>query len=61
MLYTVASRGADAILANHTPPPNVARNLAILSLAIYDAVNAVEQRYQPYLGKVKAGSETSAK
>jgi hypothetical protein len=38
----------NAVRMEDTPPPLAARNLAILHVAIYDAVNAVDRRYQPY-------------
>ncbi len=50
----------NAIRATNTPPPTAARNLAILSLAVFDAVNAVEQKYHSYLGKAKATADTSS-
>ena len=39
----------QAIRAEKTPPPIAARNLAIMHLAIYDAVMAIERSHQPYL------------
>ena len=38
----------QAIQATNTPPPAAARVLAMTQLAIFDAVNAVDQTYQPY-------------
>jgi membrane-associated phospholipid phosphatase len=38
----------DAIRAEQTPPPMAARNLAIVHVAIYDAVNAVLRTHQHY-------------
>ncbi len=38
----------NAIKTDRTPPPQAARNLAILHAAMYDAINAVEARYRPY-------------
>lgn len=38
----------NAIKKERTPPPQAARNLAIVHAAIYDAVNALEGRYRPY-------------
>jgi membrane-associated phospholipid phosphatase len=38
----------DAIRAERTPPPMAARNLAMVHVAIYDAVNAVTRTHQPY-------------
>ncbi|MBI3822897.1 MAG: phosphatase PAP2 family protein [Planctomycetes bacterium] len=39
----------QAIRIDRTPPPVAARNLAILHIAIYDAVMAIERTHQPYL------------
>ncbi len=38
-----------SIRAERTPPPLAARNLAILHIAIYDAVNTIERTHQPLL------------
>lgn len=44
------------------PPPGLTgvRNLAIVHLAVHDAVNGVLPRYQPYLVKARAPQGTSA-
>jgi len=39
----------DSIRVEKTPPPYAARNMAIVHIAIYDAVNAVDGGYQGYL------------
>jgi len=49
----------EAIRAERTPPPVAARNLAIMHLAIYDAVMAIERTHQPYLVDVTAAPGTS--
>jgi hypothetical protein len=38
----------QAIRAEKTPPPMAARNLAIMHLAVYDAVMAIYRTHQPY-------------
>jgi membrane-associated phospholipid phosphatase len=38
----------EAIRAERTPPPMAARNLAIVHVAIYDSVNAIDRRHVPY-------------
>jgi hypothetical protein len=38
----------DAIRAHQTPPPLAARNMAIVHVAVYDAVNSIYQTHQPY-------------
>jgi hypothetical protein len=39
----------DAIRAEHTSPPIASRNLAILHVSIYDAVNGIARTNEPYL------------
>src|SRR5437764_396774 len=39
----------DSIRAEKTPPPYAARNMAIVHIAIYDAVNAIDGGNQGYL------------
>src|SRR6185436_7476313 len=39
----------NAIRKENTSPPLAARNLAILHLAIFDAVDSIERTHQPYL------------
>ncbi|HEV8290719.1 MAG TPA: hypothetical protein VGP94_02295, partial [Tepidisphaeraceae bacterium] len=39
----------DSIRAQKTPPPYAARNLAIVHIAIFDAVNAIDGGYEGYL------------
>jgi membrane-associated phospholipid phosphatase len=39
----------DAIRLHNTPPPAAARNLAILHVAVYDAVNGILRTHEPYL------------
>ena len=38
----------NAIKAEKTPPPIAARNLAVVHIAIYDAANAVDRKYEPF-------------
>ena len=40
----------DAVRAGESGPPLAARNLAMVQLAVYDAVNSIDPRYQPYGG-----------
>jgi hypothetical protein len=37
-----------AIVLAQTPPPYAARNLAIVQTAVFDAINGIEQVYEPY-------------
>jgi membrane-associated phospholipid phosphatase len=48
-----------AISAERTPPPVAARNLAMLHVAMFDAVNAVRRSHQSFLVDVVAPVETS--
>ena len=47
-----------AIRSDRTPPPEAARALAILHLAMFDAVNGIERTHTPYL--VASGVPASA-
>src|SRR3954470_18486526 len=38
----------DTIRAQKTPPPYAARNMAMVHIAIFDAVNAIDGGYQGY-------------
>ncbi len=49
----------QAIREDRTPPPVVARNLAIMHVAIYDAVIAFERTYQPHLVEATPLPDTS--
>jgi PAP2 superfamily protein len=42
------SAALDAIRADRLAPPRAARALAILHVAIYDAVNGITQKHEPY-------------
>jgi hypothetical protein len=52
----------DAIRVAQTPPPIAARALAILHVAIYDAVNGIARTHEPYLvtGSVPASASKEA-
>jgi len=54
------SAALDAIRADRTSPPQAARILAILHVAIYDAVNGVTQTHEPYFVKEKPVGVASA-
>lgn len=49
----------DTIRARNTPPPAAARNLAILHVAVYDAVNGIRRTHQSYLVRGRAPSGAS--
>jgi membrane-associated phospholipid phosphatase len=48
----------DAIRTSHTAPPPASRNLAIMHVAIFDAVNSIDRLSAPYL--VKKGGPKGA-
>jgi hypothetical protein len=50
----------QAIMADKTPPPFAARNLAMVHAAMYDAVNVVYRTHRPYLFAAAAPDDTSA-
>lgn len=52
----------NAIRSANTPPPAASRNLAILHVSIYDAVNGIRRTHQPYLvtGSGPAGASVEA-
>jgi hypothetical protein len=52
------SAALAAIRTNSTPPPVASRALAILHVSIYDAVNGISRRHEPYL--VESAVQASA-
>jgi len=56
---TVTDWDAKAVAAA-SPAASGERESAIVNLAMFDAVNSIEQRYQPYLVKLAPASPTSA-
>lgn len=42
----------QAIRVNKTPPPVAARNLAIIQVGMFDAINSIIPKYNPYLIQV---------
>ena len=52
----------DAIRARGTPPPAVARHLAMLHVAIYDGVNGIRPTHEPYMlaGPAPSGASVVA-
>lgn len=49
----------DVIRARNTPPPAAARNLAMVHVAIYDAVNGILRTHEQYLVKGRAPANAS--
>ena len=50
----------EAIRSEKTPPPVAARNLALLHVAVYDAVVAVERGYSPFYFSAPARPDANA-
>ncbi len=50
---------AAAIAQTKGPPPGAYRVMAILHLAMFEAVNSIEPRYKPYKAKLSASPDTS--
>jgi membrane-associated phospholipid phosphatase len=50
----------ETIRVEKTPPPLAARNLAMMHLAIYDAVTAVQRTHQPFLVSAVPVGEAAA-
>src|SRR5437879_1568553 len=49
----------NAIRTDKTPPPKAARALAIMHVAIYDALNGVTQTHERYLASGKPSGDAS--
>lgn len=49
----------DAIRSEHPAPPVASRAMAIVSTAIFDAVNSIDRSYEPYLVQVPGGAGAS--
>ncbi|WP_293133181.1 phosphatase PAP2 family protein [Microcoleus sp. bin38.metabat.b11b12b14.051] len=49
----------DAIRTASTPPPLASRNMAMVSAAIYDAVNSISKKYTPYRVSIDAPAGAS--
>jgi hypothetical protein len=52
--------GVAAVLAARQSPPESARSMAMMHLAMFDAVNAIERRYAPYGTELRAPAGASA-
>ena len=52
-------KAVNTVLGRGLGPPPAERVIAMMHLAIFDAVNSVDGRYKPYLIKLPAGSDTS--
>jgi len=49
----------EAIRVDQTAPPVATRNLAMMHVAIYDAVNAIDRAHQPYYVQIDPPANTS--
>jgi hypothetical protein len=52
--------GLAQVLATRQAPPDGARSLAMMHVAMFDAINAIEQKYRPYAHEAKGASEASS-
>jgi hypothetical protein len=50
---------AVAFVQPRMPPPHGHRAMAMVHVAMFDAVNSIERRYRPYLSQLNATSTTS--
>src|ERR1700737_3770512 len=50
---------AIEIVAPHMPSPQAQRIVAIVHSAMFDSLNSIERRYQPYIAQLPASSTTS--
>jgi hypothetical protein len=69
ILLNASIARADAVLdwnevalaaVSTSRPPDGARAMAMMHVAMFDAINAIEQKYRPYAHLAKAPKETSA-
>jgi hypothetical protein len=49
----------DAVIAAREAQPAQARSVTMVHVAMFEAINAIEQRYKPYLGKVPPSPDAS--
>ena len=49
----------DAIRLNAIPAPQAARILAMMHVAMFDAVNAIDESYEPYLVEIEVPNGAS--
>src|SRR4030088_492794 len=50
---------AIEIVAPHMPSPQAQRIVATVHAAMFDSLNSIERRYQPYIAQLPASSTTS--
>src|SRR5260370_17677870 len=50
---------AVGVVQTKMPPPASYRVMAIMHLAMFEAVNSIEPRYKPYKAKLSAAADTS--
>jgi hypothetical protein len=50
---------AVALVQSRMPPPQAHRAMAMVNLAMFDAVNSVERRYRPFLAQLNTAPATS--
>ena len=52
-------RAVKHVLARNLAPPQAERIIAMAHLAMFDAINSIEHRYQPYVIQLAAGGSAS--
>ena len=52
-------KAVDFIVSRKVPPPPAERLIAMTQLAMFDAVNSIERKYQPYLVQLPAAATAS--
>src|SRR5262249_8109991 len=50
----------DAIRVDRTPPPLAARNMAIVQISVFEAVNSIDRSYEPYFRRIQIARSASA-
>src|SRR5215218_10451522 len=52
-------KAVSAVTARQLPPPQAERIMALVHVAMFDAVNAIDRRYRPYLVQLPAAPTAS--
>ncbi|MCS0609237.1 vanadium-dependent haloperoxidase [Massilia solisilvae] len=58
--HVPAAPGENRVAGQHAGPTHSSRAMAIVQLAVFDAINAIDQKYPSYAGLPRAPSDTSA-
>ncbi|GAB3406023.1 phosphatase PAP2 family protein [Massilia agilis] len=57
--HVPAAPGENRVAGQHAGPTHSSRAMAMVQLAVFDAINAIEQKYPSYAGVPRAPSDTS--